>query len=138
MRRRWREPAAIAVEIDRIRSLQIDALRRQWRLMSPTGGSIGNVPVLCSDGLPANTTVALDATQIAAATEALTFDVSRQATIVADTAPDSPPSASTVVTSLWAQDMIGSRLERYFGATRLRAGAVAAVNNVNYSGNSPA
>ena len=33
MRRRWREPAAIAAEIDRIRSLQIDALRRQWRLM---------------------------------------------------------------------------------------------------------
>ena len=33
MRRRRREPAAIAAEIDRIRSLQIDALRRQWRLM---------------------------------------------------------------------------------------------------------
>ena len=31
--RRWREPAAIAAEIDRIRSLQIDALRRQWRLV---------------------------------------------------------------------------------------------------------
>jgi hypothetical protein len=33
MRRRWREPAAIAAEIDRIRSLQLDALRRQWRLL---------------------------------------------------------------------------------------------------------
>jgi Protein of unknown function (DUF2924) len=33
MRRRWREPAAIAAEIDRIRSLQLDPLRRQWRLM---------------------------------------------------------------------------------------------------------
>jgi hypothetical protein len=33
MRRRWREPAAIAAEIDRIRSLRLDALRRQWRLM---------------------------------------------------------------------------------------------------------
>jgi hypothetical protein len=28
MRRRWREPAAIAAEIDRIRSLRLDALRR--------------------------------------------------------------------------------------------------------------
>ena len=31
--RRWREPAAIAAEIDRIRSLRLDALRRQWRLV---------------------------------------------------------------------------------------------------------
>ena len=33
MRRRWREPAAVAAEIDRIRPLRLDALRRQWRLM---------------------------------------------------------------------------------------------------------
>jgi hypothetical protein len=33
MRRRWREPTAIAAEIDRIRSLRFDALRRQWRLV---------------------------------------------------------------------------------------------------------
>ena len=31
--RRWREPAVIAAEIDRIRSLRLDALRRQWRLV---------------------------------------------------------------------------------------------------------
>ena len=33
MRRRWREPAAIAAEIERVRSLRLDGLRRQWRLM---------------------------------------------------------------------------------------------------------
>ena len=33
MRRRWREPAAIAAEIDRIRLLRLDALRRQWQLV---------------------------------------------------------------------------------------------------------
>jgi hypothetical protein len=33
MRRRWQEPAALAAEIDRIRSLRLDALRRQWRLV---------------------------------------------------------------------------------------------------------
>jgi Protein of unknown function (DUF2924) len=31
--RRWREQAAIAAEIERIRSLRLDALRRQWRLV---------------------------------------------------------------------------------------------------------
>jgi hypothetical protein len=33
MRRRRKEPSAVAAEIDRIRSLRLDALRRQWRLM---------------------------------------------------------------------------------------------------------
>jgi len=41
MRQRWREPAAIAAEIDRVRSLRLDALRRQWPLvfgrMPPAG-----------------------------------------------------------------------------------------------------
>ena len=36
--RRWREPAAIAAEIDRIRSLRVEALRREWRL------AFGRVP----------------------------------------------------------------------------------------------
>jgi hypothetical protein len=31
--RRWREPAAIAAEIERIRLLRLDALQRQWRLV---------------------------------------------------------------------------------------------------------
>jgi hypothetical protein len=35
--RRSREPAAIAAEIDRIRSLRLDALRRQWRLVFGRG-----------------------------------------------------------------------------------------------------
>jgi Protein of unknown function (DUF2924) len=39
MRRRRREPAAIAAEIDRIRSLRREALRRQWRLV------FGRVPL---------------------------------------------------------------------------------------------
>ena len=47
MRRRWREPAAIAAEIDRIRSLRLDALRRQWRLV------FGRVPPAASEQGPA-------------------------------------------------------------------------------------
>jgi Protein of unknown function (DUF2924) len=33
MRQRWTDPAAIEVEIARIRSLPFDALRRRWRVM---------------------------------------------------------------------------------------------------------
>src|SRR2546421_1104063 len=33
MRQHWTDPAAIAAEIARIRSLPLDALRRRWRVM---------------------------------------------------------------------------------------------------------
>ena len=38
MRRRWGDPATIAAEINRIRLLRLDALRRQWQL------AFGRVP----------------------------------------------------------------------------------------------
>jgi len=46
MRRRWPEPAAIAAEIDRIRSLRLDAMQRQWRLVFgrvPPAGLLGRM-----------------------------------------------------------------------------------------------
>jgi hypothetical protein len=40
MRRRWREPAAIAAEIDRIRSLLLDALGRLLKPADPDHGAL--------------------------------------------------------------------------------------------------
>jgi Phage capsid family len=106
--------------------------------MTPQGGSIGGVTTLVSDGLPANYVVALDASQIAAGDEALEVRVGLHATVAADSAPDSPPVSSTVLRSLWQHDEVATKLERFFGAERLRSGAVATISSVNYSGNSPA
>jgi hypothetical protein len=106
--------------------------------MTPQGGSIGGVTTLVSDGLPANYLVGLDATQIAAGDEGLEVRVGEHATVQADSAPDSPPTSSTNMISLWQHDLSAVRVERFFGAERLRTTAVAAISNVNYSGNSPA
>jgi hypothetical protein len=105
--------------------------------LGASGGTIGNIPVLVSDGLPANTIVVLDAAQIAAGSEGLLVDVGTHATVAADTAPDSPPVASTNLISLWQSGQVATRAERYFGAERLRTSAVAAISSVNYSGNLP-
>ena len=106
--------------------------------MSPTGGTIGNVQTLVSDGLPDNSLVALDASQIAAGSEGLVLDTSLHADVQMDDAPNSPPTASTVRVNLFQENKAATRLERYFGAERLRDGAVALIDGVNYSGNSPA
>src|SRR5262249_12491167 len=105
--------------------------------MTPQGGTLGGVQTLVSDGLPSGYLVALDATQIAAGSEGLFVSSSTEATVAMDGAPDSPPIGTTVLTRLWQADLVASRIERYFGAQRLRAGAVAAISGVNYSGNSP-
>jgi Phage capsid family len=107
--------------------------------MTPQGGTIGGVTTLVSDGLPSGYIVALDASQIAAGDDGLEIRVGRHATVQADTAPDSPVVVSTTLISLWQNDLVATRVERFFGAERLRdTGAVAAISNVNYSGNSPA
>jgi HK97 family phage major capsid protein len=105
--------------------------------MTPQGGTIGGVPVLVSDGLPSGYSVGLDASQIAVGTEGMVIAASRQAAVQLDTAPDSPSTASTIMRSLWQEDEVAWRAERYFGATRLRTTAVSAISGVNYSGMSP-
>jgi hypothetical protein len=50
------------------------------------GGSISGIPIVVSDGVPSQTMVMVDATQIAAASESLRLDSSREALLNLDTA----------------------------------------------------
>jgi hypothetical protein len=59
------------------------------------------------------------------------------AAVQADSAPDSPPTSSTVMVSTWQTNQVAVKIERYFGATRLRDTAVSMISNIAYSGNSP-
>jgi hypothetical protein len=49
-----------------------------------------------------------------------------------DTSPDSPPTASTNLISLWQSDLLARRMERFFGFTVMRASGVASLSGVNY------
>jgi hypothetical protein len=82
--------------------------------------------------------VAFDATQIAMNSASIEIEGSDAATIQMDTAPDSPPSPSTPAVSFFQNNLTGLRATRYFGAERLRAGAVSVISGVSYGGaNSP-
>jgi HK97 family phage major capsid protein len=100
------------------------------------GGSIGGVELIVSDGVPSGTMLLVDATQIAAASETIRLDSSREALLNMDTSPDSP-AAGTVMQSLWQYNMVGLLAERFVGIEKLTSKGVAVVTSVSYSGDSP-
>jgi HK97 family phage major capsid protein/HK97 family phage prohead protease len=54
----------------------------------------------------------------------VTIDVSREASLQMDSAPDAPPTATTVMTSLWQNNLVGLRAERFINWKKARAGCV--------------
>jgi hypothetical protein len=54
----------------------------------------------------------------------VTIDVSREASLQMDTALDSPPVATTLLTSLWQMNLVGLRAERFINWKKARPGSV--------------
>jgi HK97 family phage major capsid protein len=102
------------------------------------GGSIAGIPVVVSDSVTAGQLILVDASGVAAASLDFELEDARHVTLDLNDAPDSPPTASTVGTSLWQQNLVALRCTRYFGVERLRTSAVAIIENVAFTGNSPA
>ena len=71
-----------------------------------------------------------DATAIAAASENVALSASREAVVTTVAAP-----ASSV--SLWPQDLVALRAERWFGFALLRSDGVASLSGVDYTPTSP-
>lgn len=111
--------------------------QRAFPQLTVNGGDYAGATIIPTDAL-SNQIVAFDATQIAAGSTGVELDASNQAAIQLDSAPDSPPTASTPQTSLWQNNLAGLRATRYFGCERLRLAAVTVTNTSWGTGNSPA
>ena len=59
-------------------------------------------------------------------------DASNQASVQMDSAPDSPPTASTTLVSLWQMNMTGIRAERWINWLKRRSTAVGYIQNAKY------
>jgi hypothetical protein len=107
--------------------------------LTPLGGSINGIPVLVSDGVTAGLVILADASQIAAASGDIVLSEIDEMIVQLDDAPTSPPTTAAVYQSLWQNNDVGIRLERYFIGQKLSPNAVAVIQNSgNYStGNSP-
>jgi hypothetical protein len=89
-------------------------------------GMIGNVRIIptsasISDG------VLLDASAVAADSEIVITEVSRESDVRLD---DNPTSGTYRYVSLWANNLQLTRTERYFGASVLRSDGIAVISNM--------
>lgn len=96
-----------------------------WPLMTPNGGT-GPLGIRVVTSQTAGTTVALISPPciLYADDGGVTIDVSREASVQMDSAPDNPALATTILTSLWQNNLVGLRAERYINWKKARAGCV--------------
>lgn len=92
--------------------------------------TLDGVPVLVSDSATAGTLTLFDASQVAVSAGALELDRSNVATLQLDSAPDSPPLATSPYVSLFQSDMSALRATRYLGISKLRTAAAGQLTGV--------
>jgi HK97 family phage major capsid protein/HK97 family phage prohead protease len=92
--------------------------------MDQGGGTIMGYKAITSQA--AGTTVALVQPNaiLYADDGGVSIDVSREASVQMDSAPDNPALATTVLTNFWQNNLVGLRAERFINWKKARAGVV--------------
>ena len=107
-----------------------------------SGGTFLGIPVVTSENIPptgGNPTngypiILVNAGDILLADDGqVTLDASREASLQMDSSPDSPPTASTTMISLWQQNMIAIKAERYINWAKRRATSVGMISGAKYA-----
>jgi len=102
--------------------------------LSIAGGSIFGIPVVVSNNV-GNRVVLVHAGSILYADEGgVQIDVSREASIQMDSAPDSPATSTTVLVSMFQNNLIALRAERMINWKRARTAAVTYISAAGYIG----
>ena len=111
-----------------------------------SGGTFFGLPVILSENIPAQAAdagppvipagsriILAKASEIMLADDGqVMLDASNQASLQMDDAPTNPPTATTVMVSLWQMNMVGIRAERFINWTKRRPGAVQYITGAAY------
>lgn len=92
--------------------------------LSATGGSYAGYPVITSQVLGTNVILLKGDGILVADDGGVAIDVSREASVQMDSAPMNPADATVVMTSLWQNNLVGLRADRFINWKRVRAGSV--------------
>jgi HK97 family phage major capsid protein/HK97 family phage prohead protease len=115
---------------------------REFEGLSANGGSVEGIPVITSENIVATggsptdgyPIIAINAPEILLADDGgVSIDMSREASLQMDSAPDSPATASTVMVSLWQTNQIGLKAERFVTWAKGRSQAVQFIQNAKYA-----
>lgn len=115
--------------------------QREFPDITVRGGFLEGIPVIVSEnivsptGSPTDGTliVAINANEVMLADEGgIEIDVSREASLQMDSAPDSPETASTISVSLWQHNMVAFKAERFITWAKRRSAAVQLISGAAY------
>lgn len=99
------------------------------------GGTFMGLPAVLSENISSGMLVLIKAPEILLADDGgVTIDVSREASLQMNDAPDNPATASTVLMSLWQNNMVALRAERFINWKKRRSTAVGYIANAGYGG----
>jgi HK97 family phage major capsid protein len=124
-------------------SLMLTSLgSRQFPDITVQGGTLLGFPVVTSENIPGTGGSPTDGYPLifAAANEILladdgqaTIDISTEASLQMETAPDSPATSSTLFISLWQQGLVGVRATRFINWLKRRTTAVGYISFAKYA-----
>lgn len=133
----WIMPTVVAMRL----STMVNSLGQpSFPGITANGGTFYGLPVVTSQssGLlntSANGKVVIlaNAPEILLADDGqVSIDVSREASVQLDDAPTNPVVAATVLVSLWQQNLLGIKAERYINWTKARSTSASWLNSVNW------
>lgn len=92
--------------------------------LSPTGGTVAGYAAITSQALGTNVILIKGEGVLIADDGGIEIDVSREASVQMDSAPMNPADATVVMTSLWQNNLVGLRADRFINWKRARTGSV--------------
>jgi HK97 family phage major capsid protein/HK97 family phage prohead protease len=92
--------------------------------MSQGGGMIMGYKAVASQSAGSTVALVQPSAILYADDGGVTIDVSREASVQMDTVLDNPPLATSLFTSLWQNNLVGLRAERFINWKKARAGCV--------------
>jgi HK97 family phage major capsid protein/HK97 family phage prohead protease len=114
-------------------SLMLNALgtAQEFPGITMSGGTLLGLPVIVSENIPSGLIVLAKPSEILLADDnGVTLDASREASLQMDSAP---ANGAAELVSLWQNNMVGLRAERYINWKRRRTGAVAYITAAAYA-----
>lgn len=111
--------------------------QREFPDMTALGGTLEGFPVIASEAVPDGSDGGIiafvNANDVYFSDDGpVTIDASREASLQMNTTPDNPTSASTVLVSLWQNNMVALRAERYMNWKKRRSAAAQFIESANY------
>jgi HK97 family phage major capsid protein/HK97 family phage prohead protease len=140
-------PAGLVLVMTSTQAMKLGLMRntlgqKEFPDIGILGGSIEGIPVITSENIVATggsptdgyPIIAINAPEVMIADDGgVSIDVSREASLQMNDAPDSPETTSTILVSLWQRNYVAFKAERFITWKKGRTGAVQFISSAKYS-----